>query len=125
MKPRELPDTVYIPSRDDWSFVDRDDLMDKLAWWQDQKCVVCGERLSGIVDVHECIVTKGDVQSWPDSWKHPLIFNIYNCSSIHRACHEHGDRQVWWNYKCEQFGKEEMEKWYYNLPFRGKIRRFE
>ena len=101
LKPRELPDTVYIPSRDGWSFADQDDLRDKLAWWQDQKCVVCEQRLSGIVDVHECIVTKGDVQSWPDKWKELLIFNIYNCTAIHRACHEHGDRQFWWNYKCE------------------------
>ena len=126
MKPRELPDTVYIPDTENWSPKTRDELFRILWKLQAGRCPVCLQMLdySRLMDVHECIVTKGDVQSWPDSWKF-LINNVYNCIVPHRECHRHGDRERWWGYKCIMFGKEEMEKWYYNLPFRGKIRRFE
>lgn len=124
MKARGLPDSVYMPPVNNWAPADRYELLTALAMLQRGVCTVCNERLTGIIDVHECIVTKGDVQSWPNGWKF-LINNLYNCVVVHRACHHHGDRQRWWNYKCKQFGKEEMERWYYNLPFKGKQRRFE
>ena len=121
---RGLPSSVYIPDLDDWAPEDRDDLGIALFYLQDGKCPVCGEALVGLLNIHECIVTKGDVQSWPESWK-ILINNLFNCVYIHQHCHQHGNRQEWWDYKCELFGKQEMEKWYYRLPFKSQKRRFE
>lgn len=124
---RELPGSVYIPDIDQWAPEDRDDLFNILAYYQDYECLVCKEALYGalnIVNVHECIVTKGDVQSWPDSWKF-LINNLYNCVVVHQECHQHGNRQKWWEYKCAIFGEEEMSKWYYSLPFKTTPRRFQ
>ena len=123
MKERELPPTVFVPDIDGWAPDTREELLDILTILQDWKCPVCGDGLGGIVDVHEGIVTRGDVQSWPESWKF-LVFNIYNCSAVHRACHRHGERDFYWIIKCKMFGKEMMHKWYDNLPFKIEQRRF-
>jgi len=120
---RELPGSVYIPDLDDWAPDDRDVLAALLAHMQSYRCPVCGEPLYDLTDIHEAIVTKGDVQSWPDSWKF-LIFNLFNCIVVHRRCHKHGNRQHWWDYKCVIFGREEMSRWYYSLPFKTEIRKF-
>lgn len=123
MEERELPGSVYIPDLDDWAPDDRDMLGAYLYDLQSGKCAFCNEPLCGICDVHECIVTKGDVQSWPDSWKF-LINNLFNCVIAHRGCHQHGNREKWWEYKCAIFGEEEMSKWYYSLPFKSPPRSF-
>ena len=120
---RELPGSVYIPDLDDWAPDDRMALAELLTEMQEGKCPWCGLLLEGTVDVHEAIVTKGQTTSWPESWKF-LINNLYNCFVVHRQCHRHGFRQQWWDYKCEIFGREEMEKWYYSLPFKNPLRRF-
>ena len=124
MKERELPPTVFIPDIDGWAPDSREDLGDILDILQNWVCPVCEEKLYGIVDIHEGIVTKGDAQSWPDSWKF-LINNIYNCSRIHRDCHRHGMKEFYWIIKCQMFGKEKMHTWYDNLPFKQFPRRFE
>jgi len=125
LKKRELPIGVYVPEVDGWAPDTRDELREILTILQDWKCPVCQDGLGGILDVHEGIVTKGDVQGWPDSWKF-LINNIYNCSYIHRHCHRHGEKEFYWHIKCQMFGEDSIKRWYYNLPFKNGVpRRFE
>lgn len=123
---RLLPDTVYIPRIPSWSPDVRVELYNILCVLQKNICPVCNQLLEHyqIQDVHECVVTRGDVQGWPDEWNY-LIFNLYNCAVVHRDCHKHGHKEFWWKYMCELWGKEDMKKWYYNLPFRVLPRRFE
>ena len=124
---RILPDTVYIPDIPDWAPDVRVELFNELIALQKGICPVCKKNLERyqLQDVYECIVTRGDAQGWPKTWHH-LIFNLYNCVVVHQeGCHKHGHREFWWKYMCDLWGKEEMEKWYYNLPFRHNIRRFE
>jgi len=85
-------------------------------------CTVCGELLDsgGVVDLHEALVTKGQVQGWPKSWR-IIIINRYNCTLVHRSCHEHGDRVSVWKHKCDLFGEEELIRWYTSLPFRKPL----
>ncbi len=125
MQERELPGSVYIPDLDDWAPDDREALTEALIYLQGGVCPECGEDLIGMLNVHECIVTKGDVQSWPEPWK-ILINNLFNCVVVHQSnCHAHGNRQKWWEYKCAIFGEEEMSKWYYSLPLKNPPRRFQ
>lgn len=130
-KPRDLPATVYIPEGFPQPGAEYKKVQCDLAWdlehLQDRKCFACGEPLlhGSMIDIHEAIVTKGDVQGWPNNWK-IIIINKYNCVAVHRQCHQHGMREQAWKAKCELFGKEEMEKWYYSLPWKiGPPRRFE
>lgn len=100
----------------------KSDVFWKLRVYQDAKCTVCQEYLTNPVDIHEALVTKGDIQGWPARWR-IIIINPYNCVLVHRHCHAHGDRESTWKLKCEQFGEDEIIKWYESLPFRVPLRK--
>lgn len=122
---RKLPDTVYFPDVSSWIPDTRLELYQLLMVEQNLKCTVCGEYLAPdeLMDVHEAIVTRGDVQGWPKRWR-SIIFCLGNCVVVHRHCHGHSDREKTWVYKCSIYGKEEMQRWYDNLPFKVHPRRF-
>ena len=124
---KQFPKTVYIPEGfpepgEVYSAV-KPVLAQSLAIVQKQKCPVCDLALNTIIDPHEGIVTKGDVQGWPKPWR-IIIINIYNTVLVHRDCHRHGLREFFWEYKCELFGEDEIRKWYYSLPFKTFPREF-
>lgn len=118
-------DFVYFPEGFPRPGADRKWVEEKLGWdlysLQRGKCTSCNEPLEvGPIDIHEALVTKGQVRGWPGPWK-IIIINRYNCVLVHRACHEHGDRESVWVHKCELFGEDEIIKWYDSLPFRSPL----
>lgn len=77
-------------------------------------------------DLHEGIVSRGDVQGWPFE-KRGLIFHEYNCFVVCRECHtEHKlSREDAWKLSCERYGEEAVREWYEGLPWKvGVPRRF-
>jgi len=98
-------------------------LQDTLTIIQNGKCPVCRESLSGIIDLHEGLISKGDIQGWPKRWK-VVIFNVMNCILVHRMCHiSWPNRDKIYTYKCNHFGKYRVDKWYYSLPLKRKLKR--
>lgn len=128
--PREFPQDVYFPPGFPYPGAGLNETRAILLWdlMREQKglCVGCGKPIqsSGPISIHEAIVTRGDVQGWPRSWR-VIIHNKYNCILVHQeSCHKHGDREKWWEYKISVYGEEEMKRWYYSLPFKVFQRRF-
>lgn len=82
------------------------------------KCQRCGET-SGLIDLAEGFVSRGDVQGWPVR-KRDLIFHEYNCFLLCRKCHkEYGfDREWAWWQACNEYGQEEVRAWYEGLPWK-------
>jgi hypothetical protein len=87
------------------------------------RCDCCGEVFFNRVDVHEGIVTKGDVRGWrlpQRAW----IFSEYNCILLLRAHHHPLKRQFVWDLQCKRYGEAAMREWYESLPFKVLPRRF-
>lgn len=125
MQIRSFPNDVVIP--DGFPHPRDNELTVKAVVWvkllrlQEYHCPVCTHPLVEPIDMHEALVSKGDVQGWPKSWK-VIIFNIFNCVLIHRHCHEEWpSREEMWKYKCTLFKEDEIKKWYYSLPFKRKV----
>lgn len=78
------------------------------------------------VDVHEGIVTKGDIRGWKLAQR-TLIFTEYNCVLLdhqHHLSHP-PSRQAMWDLQVSRYGEEVMKEWYFGLPFRNGVpRRF-
>lgn len=120
---RLFPDTVYIPYGFPKPGANLKEVRANLYWdlMYEQKsiCPVCKKALScDIIDTHESLVTRGDVQGWPLPWR-VIIHNIYNCVNVHRPCHDKVDPQAVWDYKCRLYGKKELLKWWRSLPFKS------
>ncbi len=98
-------------------------------------CVCCGSwhrRLvdsycsMDIFDLHEGIVSRGDVQGWSFE-KRGLIFHEYNSFWLCRDCHQDHklSREAAWELSCEWYGEELVKEWYESLPWRAGVpRRF-
>ena len=89
------------------------------------RCQVCGAR-AGITDLHEGIVSRGDVQGW-DLSARLLIYHKYNCFILCRYCHrEHKlSREDAWRLACSRYGELAVREWYESLPWKaGPPRRF-
>lgn len=123
---RLFPDTVYVPTGfpRPCGDVNKEELREKLFELQKGLCIDCGKLLDKeVVDIHEALVTKGNVQGWPKPWR-IIIVNVYNCVLVHRSCHGHSDSELVWKHKCDLFGENEVRKWYDSLPFKKHPRRF-
>lgn len=48
-------------------------------------CPICGEKIQSIGDMHEALISRGDVQGAPDNVKQ-MIFSRYNCIHRHNQC---------------------------------------
>lgn len=90
-------------------------------------CEICYATYSNaIFDIHEGIVSKGDVQGWPKK-KRGLINHEYNCFVVCRDCHkEHKlSREDAWKLSCERYGEDAVREWYEGLPWKAGVpRRF-
>lgn len=102
--------------------VRRAQLWHELTTIRGYKCEKCGGS-NLIFDLHEGIVSRGDVAGWPKE-KRILIFHEYNCFIVCRDCHIF-DRQWFWDKSCERHGEKEVRKWYEGLPWKlGKPPRY-
>jgi len=83
-------------------------------------CVACGEPFSTF-DMHEGIVSRRDVQGWKYP-KNLLIMNEINCIPLHHTCNidRPPSRQQVWDSQVEFYGKELVELWCYDLPWKTK-----
>lgn len=109
----------------------RNDLTYHLTWEvREPKCESCGKDYQSgtFFDLHEGIVTRGDVQGWSKR-RRGLIFCEVNCFLLCRACHtnwgEVFPREKAWELSCERYGEEVMREWYEGLPWKIRVpRRF-
>jgi len=96
-------------------------------------CDKCGRLLSlhafrglpNAVETHEAIASKADVRGWRlprKAWIFTEVNTLVLCPTCHRP--QPPTRQWSWDYMCERYGVEAMERWYYGLPWKVKPRRF-
>lgn len=88
-------------------------------------CLVCREPFN-VWDMHEGIVTRGDVRGWP-MIRQLLIMCALNCIPLHHTCHiDHPpQRGLVWEVQCEFYGEQPVREWYEELPWKaGPPRRF-
>lgn len=82
-------------------------------------CEGCQRKLIREFDVHEGIVTRGDVRGWSFEDR-GLIFSEYNTTLLHHLCHlmNPPTRQYVWDIQVARYGEEKMRGWYEGLPFK-------
>lgn len=88
-------------------------------------CLACGKPFS-VFDMHEGIVSRGDVQGWKRNKRHLIMVEV-NCIPLHHDCNINHppSRQAVWDYQVEYYG-DAVRDWYYGLPWKaGPPRRFE
>lgn len=87
---------------------------------RDTTCQACGKELSGAIDLHHAIITKGDIVGWPKRWK-VLIDTPLNCFLLHHSCHIDGivpSREFFWKLSCEFYTEQVVTDWVVSLPFK-------
>ena len=89
---------------------------DGLCWVAD-----CPNRIK---DVHEAIVTRGDVQGWKPSKRREIIFHPYNCIGLcdlhHNTENEPKAIDVF-NWMCGYYGREVVTVWFRELARQFKV----
>lgn len=81
-------------------------------------CDMCGQPLSfDGVDIHHCIIRKGEVTKWPDERKN----HFYNLMLVHRdVCHKkaHANPRDCAAIQIVRYGYAPIEAWVAGLPFK-------
>jgi len=86
------------------------DLRTLAIWNQAEKCH-CGESLRHS-DLHHAIVTRQDVRGIKDPLeKGKIIHHSFNVMMVCHGHHEKETRQQSWDYLCQIYGKDEIEKY--------------
>lgn len=99
----------------------RDELKVRLLRERPQVCDQCGEPLrmfaSGPIDMHESLVSKGDVMGWKKDLR-GLINHEYNCHLLHRGCHQNYNNTLLAAIQIVRYGKVVIQEWVDSLPFK-------
>ncbi len=82
-------------------------------------CQLC--EVQQAVHLHHCIVSKGQVRN---RMMHKYLDVIENALEVCQDCHVGADayntRLLAWNIQCRRYGRERINEWYDNLPFKVK-----
>lgn len=83
------------------------------------RCAVCGEALTDSMEMHEVLLTKGDVQGAPAPVK-SLINSRFNCVLVHPLCHPKAQHEHQAFMRCIQQlilynGYEQVAAWLSNM----------
>ena len=83
-------------------------------------CDICDYPLLDAFDMHEVIITRGDVSK---RHQQHLIFAKYNCVLLHPICHQRHGHSTDFDVRLvgklvERYGQDSIEEWLRSLPFR-------
>jgi hypothetical protein len=90
---------------------------------RDVVCRSCGEEFKQAPHMHEGIVSRAEIQKWPERWK-KLIHCELNCALLCSDCNlgrsgkSPPDRYQIWIEHREVYGNDTMREWYMSLPLR-------
>jgi len=103
----------------------------KLKRWLLQRqfmCAGCWQPLGAStagVHMHECMISRGNVQGWQPKGRRVLIFTAYNCLLLCRDCNlslggkNPPGRLVAFKRQCKLYGEEAVVQWLKSLPFKA------
>lgn len=87
-----------------------------VCWVADCMCQAC--------DVHEAIVTRGDVQGWKPAKRREVIFHPFNCIALCKIHHNTADEPKAadvFDWMCGYYGRAEVTEWFAELARQFKV----
>ena len=82
-------------------------------------CKLC--KVKPAVHLHHCIVSKGQARNRKFHKHLNVIENALEvCSDCHVGADAYNVRLMAWQIQCQRYGRERINDWYDNLPFKVK-----